>query len=105
MKHDYRKKPVVIQAFQMTKERRWDNSDWPEWLHAAWNTDGEGSHGEGSLFIDLDVNNTDRSKLCIGTLEGVHKVSWDDWIIQGVAGELYPCKDSIFKQTYEEVVS
>ena len=26
----YRKKPVVIEAFQMTKERRWDNSEWPD---------------------------------------------------------------------------
>ena len=26
----FRKKPVVIEAFQMTKERRWDNSEWPD---------------------------------------------------------------------------
>ena len=26
----YRKKPVVIEAFQMTEARRWDNSEWPE---------------------------------------------------------------------------
>jgi len=24
-----------------------------------------------------------------------------DWIIQGVNGELYPCKPDIFEQTYE----
>lgn len=34
----FRKKPVVIEAFQMTQERRMDNSEWPEWLNAAWNT-------------------------------------------------------------------
>ena len=39
----YRKRPVVIEAFQMTKERRWDNSEWPNWLHEAWNASGEGS--------------------------------------------------------------
>ncbi len=38
-----RKKPVVVEAFQMTKKHRWDNSEWPEWLHRAWNTEGEGS--------------------------------------------------------------
>jgi hypothetical protein len=26
-----------------------------------------------------------------------------DWIIQGVKGELYPCKPDIFAATYEEV--
>ena len=31
-KMKYRKKPVVIEAFQMTEERRWNNVDWPEWF-------------------------------------------------------------------------
>ena len=26
-----------------------------------------------------------------------------DWLIQGVEKELYPCKHSVFKRTYEEV--
>jgi hypothetical protein len=26
-----------------------------------------------------------------------------DWIIQGVKGELYPCKPDIFEATYEPV--
>jgi len=26
-----------------------------------------------------------------------------DWVIQGVKGELYPCKDDIFRETYEPV--
>ena len=92
----FRKKPVVIEAFQMTLARRSDNCDWPNWLHLAWN-----SEGEGSLFIDADDPN--REKLCIGTLEGVHRVAWDDWIIRGVKGELYPCKPDIFEATYEPV--
>lgn len=92
----FRKRPVIIEAFQMTIERRWDNLEWPEWLHKAWNTDGE-----GSLFIDPD--DPDGAKLAIGTLEGVHRVSWGDWIIQGVQGEIYPCKPDIFEATYEPV--
>ena len=40
-------------------------------------------------------------KLVIETLEGVHLSSAGDWIIKGVAGEFYPCKPSIFDQTYE----
>jgi hypothetical protein len=94
----FRKKPVVIEAFQMTKERRWDNSEWPVWLHVAWNKQ-TGLSKEGALFVDSD--DPSRELLCIGTLEGVHRVSWDDWIIRGVKGELYPCKPDIFSATYE----
>ena len=37
----------------------------------------------------------------IKTLEGGHIVSEGDWIITGIKGETYPCKDDIFKKTYE----
>ena len=38
----------------------------------------------------------------IGTLESPnHLVTPGDWIITGVAGEMYPCKDEIFRLTYE----
>jgi hypothetical protein len=26
-----------------------------------------------------------------------------DWIITGIKGEKYPCRDDIFRETYEEV--
>ena len=97
MNYSYRKKPVAIEAFQMTKERRWDNSEWPNWLHKAWNTEA----GEGSLFIDADDPAGER--LCVGTLEGVYRVKWGDWIIQGVVGEIYPCADAVFVETYDVV--
>lgn len=40
----------------------------------------------------------------IKTLEGDMIASPGDWIITGIEGERYPCKDSIFKKTYEEYV-
>jgi len=92
----FRKKPVVIEAFQMTTSRRWDNSKWPEWLHKAWNMP---EFCEGALSIDAD--DPARELLVIGTLEGVHRVTWGDYIIQGVKGELYSCKPDIFEATYE----
>lgn len=98
MNYKFRKKPVVIEAFQMTLERRWDNIDWPEWLNKAWN----GDPSENALYIDPD--DIYRQRLCIGTLEGLLRVEWNDWIIQGVKGEIYPCKPDIFAATYEEVV-
>lgn len=39
----------------------------------------------------------------IGTLENWHGVEPGDWIITGVKGERYPCKDDIFRATYEPV--
>ena len=39
----------------------------------------------------------------VGTLEGFHIVCPGDWIIKGIAGEFYPCKPDIFKQTYDPV--
>lgn len=39
----------------------------------------------------------------IETLEGIMRVNPGDWIIKGVKGELYPCKDDIFKKTYDKV--
>lgn len=99
----YRKKSVVVGAFQMTKERRWDNSEWPAWLNRAWNTEP----GEGAVWIDPDADiapgRSSAAELLCGTLEGVHRIDWGDWIIRGVAGELYPCKPDIFEATYEAV--
>jgi len=99
----YRKKPVVIEAFQMTEERRWDNSEWPEWLHQAWNRDP----GEGSIWIDPDApiesGRKSATKLVCGTLEGVYRIDFGDYIIQGVKGEIYPCKPDIFEMTYDLV--
>ena len=37
----------------------------------------------------------------IETLEGVMSYQPGDWIITGVKGEKYPCKNDIFQATYE----
>lgn len=94
----FRKKPVVIEAFQMTHERRWDNSEWPNWLHQAWQL----GHNEPGAFFCRPERGADKDPVYIHTLEGTHLVSWGDWIIQGVQGKLYPCKPDIFEATYEE---
>ena len=92
----YRKKPVVIEAFQMTQERRSNAEEWPMWMHGAW---GENREAPGSLYPTEE--GTEDGTLSIGTLKGQHLVSWGDFIIQGVKGELYPCKPDIFKATYD----
>lgn len=97
----YRKKPVVIEAFQMTRERRKDNRDWPAWLNEAWCKPFDEVGAVSCEDYPNSVSLTDR--LVIRTLEGVMTVGWDDWIIRGVAGELYACKPDIFAATYESV--
>ena len=36
------------------------------------------------------------------TLEGAMSISEGDYIIKGVNGEFYPCKQGIFERTYEK---
>jgi hypothetical protein len=93
----FRKKPVVIEAFQLTTETR-ASGDWPSWACAAWQKDRT---EEGALYPT--VPGTGTGTLSIMTLEGEHLVSFGDYIIQGVKGELYPCKPDIFEATYEAV--
>ena len=90
--HSYRKKPVVVQAFQLTQERWLCNDEWPYWMHKAWAYD----------VLYPEFVNGERIPT-IRTLEGNHTVSIGDFIIQGVNGELYPCKPDIFEKTYEKV--
>ena len=82
----------------MTQERRQDNTDWPEWLHRAWN---EARGAVGSVYPTKE--GTSDGTVSIGTLEGEHLVTWGDFVIQGVQGELYPCKPDIFWATYEAI--
>lgn len=96
----FRKKPVAIEAFQMTKARRQDNSEWPAWMHAAWN---ENHHATGALYPANYPASDGTDKLIVHTLEGHMTVEWNDWIIRGVNGELYSCKPDIFEKTYEAV--
>jgi len=87
----YRKKPVVIEAFQWTGDQ-YQTED-PEWIVKA--------------IIDGTVwfNNqgTEPCNMEIKTLEGNHIANRGDWIIKGVKGEFYPCKPDIFEATYEPV--
>lgn len=45
-----------------------------------------------------------KNKMTVETLEGVMTGNPGDWLITGVNGEQYFCKDEIFQKTYEPVV-
>ena len=40
-------------------------------------------------------------RIAIDTLEGTMEASPGDVVIRGVAGEFYPCKPKIFRETYD----
>ena len=80
----FRKKPVVIDAYCATTD-----SFFPAWLSDA--IDGGSVHVEPS------------GPIYITTLEGTMRADFGDYIIRGVKGELYPCREDIFKATYEAV--
>lgn len=96
----YRKKPVIIEAFQLTEANRLDNSKWPRWAHEAWNKNRD---EVGAVYPKFQGET--RGALMINTLEDPHTAEINDWILRGVKGELYPCKPDIFEQSYEEVES
>ena len=88
----YRKKPVVIEAFQFYVDNM------PDWFMDAVSND------EVILYnCDYKRYTIDEAYCRIHTLEGWRWCNGGDYVIKGIKGELYPCKADIFKQTYEEV--
>lgn len=85
----FRKKPVVIEAFQWTGGP--DQTEDPEWIAAAIKRG------------DVYYQGGETPYLTIETLEGKMRANPGDYIIKGVKGELYPCKADIFVATYEAV--
>lgn len=84
----YRKKPVVIEAFCYGEEII------PQWFFEK--------IGNGiTITIPFPLGVSERC--IIETLEGNMCGTKGDYIIQGVNGEIYPCKPDIFEKTYEKV--
>lgn len=93
----FTKKPVTIEAVQITAAdfngTEFDGSPFsgtPEWIRVAM--------AQGILVpVGQD---TDYAVWDVRTDEGVMRAVPGDWIIRGVEGELYPCRDSVFQATY-----
>jgi hypothetical protein len=96
----YRKKPVEIEAFRMGIDAR------PDWFQDKVSTNEiitfvvAENRIEGELTNPFKYNKTG---CIITTLEGDMTGDYGDYIIQGVKGEVYPCKPDIFELTYEMV--
>ena len=98
----YRKKPVIIDAWQFngwegkSNHETWSD-DVPDWIVEAEVIHGMAQPGQ----VRRVVTSGNIQTLEIYTAEGIMTAQVADWIIRGVQGELYPCKPDIFAQTYE----
>lgn len=85
----YRKKPVIINAFQLT----WEvivTKTLPDWIIGSKNI---------KILFNEKIKNSQYA--IIDTIDGRMQANANDWIIQGVIGEIYPCKNEVFEKTYE----
>ncbi|HBF8571801.1 TPA: hypothetical protein KO064_004155, partial [Clostridioides difficile] len=83
----FKKKPVEVEAFRLGYDIE------PEWFIGNSRVCNfmEEKCINGHVSCDLE------------TLEGTMRANKGDYIIQGVKGEIYPCKADIFEMTYEKV--
>ena len=85
----FRKKPVVIEAVQFTGGESGDAvTQFLGGYHAVETHRWKSNTEEGGFIL---------------TLEGEMEFGPRDWIIKGIKGEFYPCRDDIFQATYEEI--
>lgn len=98
----YRKKPVEIEAMQVTRENVAEVSAWCGGRVIKIEKLGDPT----DVYVALDIPTLE------GTMraETFHSSTWDgkrytggDYVIRGVQGEFYPCKPDIFAATYEPV--
>ncbi len=82
------KKPVAIEAFLWTGGE--DQKEDPLWIIEAIKNGSVRFENRGTVDVAF----------LIDTLEGTHKANRGDYIMQGIKGELYPCKPDIFEATY-----
>lgn len=89
----YIKKPIKIRAIQYTGINLQQVC---EFIHGK-QIDATSEYQ--SRYVDL----VSAEGLFIPTLEGKMLAQVNDYIIQGIKGEFYPCKPDIFELTYDEV--
>lgn len=86
----FQKKPVVIEAMQLTESNRAEILQWAK------------SYAPLGTLIGAVPKSGHPHQMLVHTLEGTMTANVGDYIIRGVQGEFYPCKPDIFEQTYDE---
>lgn len=93
----YRKKPVVIEAWQFDPLA----FDHPSWVEPAWWSEEILNNLSPTGRVMSQVRG--ETVLVIPNEHGPVKARLGDWVIKGVNGEIYPCTDDVFQKTYERV--
>ena len=93
----YTKKPVVIQALQ------WTGGNLKEIITFTDGTPHNVRSEHAGMKWEEYKDLVEKEGLKIYTLEGKMNANVGDYIIKGVRGEFYPCKQDIFEETYSEV--
>lgn len=95
MAEKYTKKPVTIEAVQLLN----NDKSIIECIEFVFENGMETSiFGQTATIDNVKAN----GGFEIPTLEGNMKASFGDYIIKGVEGEFYPCKEEIFNKTYNK---
>jgi len=81
------KKPIEVVVHQIGRD------GWPDEI---W----EGVNNRQIILHLERVGKTIEGYVEIETLEGTMRGNVGDWIIRGINGEFYPCKNDIFEKTY-----
>jgi hypothetical protein len=90
----YVKKRIPVDAWRFSLENFADTSSCPDWVKEAIR---KHIRFEGSISIPGD----EISDFMVHTIEGPMRFNSGDWIIKGIKGELYPCRNDIFRESYE----
>lgn len=83
----FRKIPVEVEAIQFTGENALEMTDF----------------GDGAI---LHMRASDQLRVNTSLITGRQGVAYagvGDWVVKGVKGEVYPCRDDVFKLTYEAI--
>ena len=89
----FRKKSVVVEAIQLVEGNGQEVEEFLGDNHFEWEIEVPDSPGSGYQLVGI----------LISALESLIRARVGDWIVRGVAKEIYLCKPEIFAATYEEV--
>jgi len=84
----YRRKPIILEAFQLTNENIADSSLRPDWARDF----------SFPLLESGIVAPTTPGAVIVNCCMAA---SISDWIVRGISGEISPCPNDIFNLSYE----
>lgn len=93
------KRPVAVEAARLSEDAAQRRAVY-QWVEEHVGSFNPAAPATSGIAIDPGTGH-----FLIATLEGVMIAQLGDWIIRGVHGEFYPCKNEIFQATYQQAPS